>query len=181
MPVISTKQSGPEFWRGTPAIPDFLKPDALPEVHIGDAATEDMRYYAPLSETVFTRPLWISPSKNMWCDIVRSTAAGFVNRHYHPREIFAYTISGRWGYLEHEWIAEAGDFVYEAPGEGHTLVMYESPEPTRVFFVVNGPLIWLDEKGNGCGHFDVHDYIKLCRDHYEKVGLGADAVTQLFR
>jgi len=30
-------------------------------------------------------------------------------------------------------------------------------------------------------NFDVHNYIALCRDHYEKVGLGADYVKTLFR
>ena len=37
------------------------------------------------------------------------------------------TISGKWGYLEHDWVATAGDWIYEAPGEAHTLVAYESP------------------------------------------------------
>ena len=50
---------------------------------------------------------------------------GLVNRHYHPQQVFAYTISGKWGYLEHDWVATAGDFVYEAPGEAHTLVAHE--------------------------------------------------------
>ena len=93
------------------------------------------------SPTVASRPLWISPSENKWADILRADAPGLVNRHYHPHGVFAYTISGKWGYLEHEWIATAGDFVYETPGEGHTLVAYEHPEPMRVFFVVSGPLI----------------------------------------
>jgi len=50
-----------------------------------------------------------------------------------------------------------------------------------VFFVVQGPLIWLDENGESNGYFDVHNYIALCREHYEKVGLGADYVKTLFR
>jgi 2,4'-dihydroxyacetophenone dioxygenase len=51
----------------------------------------------------------------------------------------------------------------------------------RVFFIVAGPLIWLDENGDTTGYFDVHSYIELCRNHYEKVGLGAAAVDKLFR
>jgi len=51
----------------------------------------------------------------------------------------------------------------------------------RVFFIVKGPLIWLDEEGNSEGHFDVHDYIAMCREHYEKVGIGADYINSLFR
>jgi hypothetical protein len=51
-------------------------------------------------------------------------------------ERFAYTISGKWGYLEHDWTATAGDFVYETPGESHTLVAYEHEEPMRTLFIV---------------------------------------------
>src|SRR6266513_2025701 len=50
--------------------------------------------------------------------------AGMVNRHYHPQQVFAYTISGKWGYLEHDWVATKGDWIYEAPGEAHTLVAF---------------------------------------------------------
>jgi len=170
-----------EFWRDLKPITSVFKPDAAPEVYLGDAPTDDEKYYVPLSETVGTRPLWISPASNRWCDILYAKGAGLVNRHYHPHEVFSYTISGKWGYLEHDWTATAGDFVYEAPGEAHTLVAYESDEPMKVHFNVTGPLIWLDENGDAEGHFDVHDYIALAREHYEKVGIGADYVDSLFR
>ena len=173
--------SGGEFWRDLKPIEHAFKPGALPEVYISQAATDDERYYAPLSDTVGTRPLWISPGQNRWCDVLMCRGAGMVNRHYHPQQVFAYTISGRWGYLEHDWVATAGDWIYEAPGEAHTLVAYESPEPMRVTFNVTGPLIWLDENGQPEGHFDVFDYIELCKNHYEKVGIGADYIDRLFR
>ena len=145
------------------------------------AATDDERYYVPLTDTVGTRPLLIQPSQNRWCDVLRATGAGLVNRHYHPHQVFSYTISGRWGYLEHDWVATAGDFVFEAPGEAHTLVAHESDEPMLVHFNVTGPLVWLDENGEPKGTFDVYDYIDLCTEHYEKVGLGAGYVESLFR
>jgi len=170
-----------EFWRDIKPIAKVFKPDALPEAYIRNAPIDDDRYYVPLSETVFSRPLWISPTQNRWCDILLAKRAGLVNRHYHPHQIFAYTISGKWGYLEHSWTATAGDFIYEAPGESHTLVAYDSPEPMRVFFMVSAPLMWLDENGNSTGFFDVHDYIALCKAHYEKSGLGADEIEKLFR
>src|SRR6059058_28967 len=144
-----------EFWRELKPIEQKFRPGALPEAYIADAPTEDDRFYAPLSETVGTRPLWISPSQNRWCDVLMCRGAGLVNRHYHPQQVFAYTISGKWGYLEHDWIATAGDWVYEAPGESHTLIAYECDEPMRVTFNVTGPLIWLDENGEPNGTFDV--------------------------
>ena len=63
------------------------------------APTDDLRYYVPFSDTVSSRPLWISPSQNKWCDVLYAKSAGLVNRHYHPHQVFAYTLSGKWGYL----------------------------------------------------------------------------------
>ena len=170
-----------EFWRSIKPIENCFKPGVPPEVYMKNPAMDDERYFLPLSETVFSRPMWISPQQNMWADILWAKQAGLVNRHYHPRQIFAYTIQGKWGYLEHDWTATAGDFVYETPGEGHTLVAYESDEDMKAFFVVSGPLIWLDDEGKSIGHFDVHDYIALARSHYAANGIGSDYVDTLFR
>jgi 2,4'-dihydroxyacetophenone dioxygenase len=170
-----------EFWRDLEPIAKVFQADAPSEAYVPDAPSEDDRLYVPLSETVSSRPLWISPTTNRWCDILMARSAGLVNRHYHPHEVFAFTISGKWGYLEHDWTATAGDFVFESPGEGHTLVAYEHEQPMRVLFIVTGPLIWLDKRGEAEDFFDVHHYIELCRAHYATVGLGAETVDALFR
>ncbi len=170
-----------EFWKSLKPVSPVFQPDALKDVYIAGAVTDDERYYVPFTETVSSRPLWISPSQNKWCDILMAKGAGLVNRHYHPHEVFAYTISGKWGYLEHDWTATAGDFVYETPGESHTLVAYEHKDPMRTLFIVKGPLIWLNDDGKPDGFFDVHQYIAMCRAHYEKVGLGAELIDKLFR
>ena len=174
-------QAPTEFWRSLKPISKVFRPGAAPELHIINAPTDDERFYVPFTETVSSRPLLIMPSQNRWCDILMAKSAGLVNRHYHPHAVYAYTISGKWSYLEPDWTATAGDFVYEAPGEAHTLVAHEHPEPMRVHFNVTGPLIWLDEQGESTGTFDVFDYISMCREHYEKVGLGAAYIDQLMR
>ena len=48
-----------EFWRELKPIEQKLPARRLPEAYIANAPTEDDRFYAPLSETVGTRPLWI--------------------------------------------------------------------------------------------------------------------------
>ena len=35
--------------------------------------------------------------------------------------------------------------------------------------------------GEAVDYFDVHDYIDLCKEHYEKNGLGADMIDALLR
>jgi len=132
-------------------------------------------------EEVYSKPVWISPTLNMWADVLMAKQPCIVNRHYHPKPIWAYTISGKWAYLEHDWTATAGDFIFETPGESHTLVSYAHEDPMRVFFVVSGPLMWLDEQGNTVGHYDVFDYMRDARAHYEEVGIAADYLDSLIR
>ena len=42
-------------------------------------------------------------------------------------------------------------------------------------------LIAYDDDRNADGYFDVHQYIAMCKAHYDKVGLDADKITSLFR
>jgi len=170
-----------EFWKDIKPVPESFRPGALPESYQAKIAEGDERYWVPMSETVSSKPVWISPARNMWADVLMSREAGLVNRHYHPAPIWAYTISGKWGYLEHGWTATAGDFIYETPGESHTLVAYDHPDPMKVFFVVSGPLMWLDDEGKTIGHYDVFDYLAACRAHYAEVGIGADYLESIIR
>ena len=159
-----------------------FKPGAVPELFLAEAWNDDdPRYYIPLGPGVGSKPLWISPTKNAWVDILRAENAGLLQRHYHPHDVFGLCISGRWRYLEHDWVATAGSFIYEAPGESHTLVVEESGESMRTMFHVNGPLIWLDEAGEPTGVYDAYSLIEMARAHYDAVGIGADYVDTLIR
>ena len=144
-------------------------------------ADAEEKHFVPFTATVSSRPLWISPQKNTWCDILCAKHADLVNRHYHPHELIADTICGKRGYLEHDWTTTAGDFVCERPpGEVCTLLAYEHPGPMRVLFTVQGPLIWLDEKGDSSGCIDVHHFIAMCREHDSGTDLGAGYVATVF-
>ena len=135
MPPQAT--TGSEFWRDLEPIDKVFQSDARPEVYLENAPTDDERFYVPLTETVSTRPLWISPAQNRWCDVLMAKEAG--------------------------------------------LVAHDHPEPMKVHFNVRGPLVWLDEDGEPDGFFDVFNYLEICREHYEQVGIGADYVEQLLR
>jgi 2,4'-dihydroxyacetophenone dioxygenase len=170
-----------EFWKDIQPLEHVFKPGAQPETYMADIANGDERLFVPFNDTVFSKPVWISPTRNMWADVLMAKKAALVSRHYHPLPVWAYTISGKWGYLEHSWTATAGDFIFETPGESHTLVAYDHPDPMKVFFVVSGPLMWLDDAGNTVGHYDVFDYMAAARAHYEKVGIGAAYLDTLIR
>jgi len=69
-----------------------------------------------------------------------------VQKHKHTGEIFAFTSSGSWYYLEYpNDINVAGSYLYEPAGSIHTLhVPASNEEDTEVCFVMNGANLNLD-------------------------------------
>jgi hypothetical protein len=84
-----------------------------------------------------------------WCNLLRVRKSGVLSRHIHPSWVTGYVIKGAWRYLEHDWVAREGAFVYEPPGEIHTLVVDEvAGVPEMItFFNIHGAMIYLDEQG----------------------------------
>jgi len=72
-------------------------------------------------------------------------------------------------------------YVFEPPGEVHTLVVDADVEEMITLFHVCGALIYYDEAGQPAGHDDVHTKIEMCRRHFIEVGLGEDYVKQFIR
>ena len=90
-------------------------------------------------------------------------------------------MKGEWHYLEHDWVATEGAYVYEAPGETHTLVVEEHVPEMITMFQVNGAMIYVDPDGQVQGYEDVFTKIEMCQRHFEAVGLGADYVERFIR
>ena len=74
--------------------------------------------------------------------INRFTPGKRIPTHHHDGAVHAYTLKGRWHYLEYDFVASPGSFVFEQAGSTHTLeAMPDSEEPVEVFFVIEGGLI----------------------------------------
>jgi hypothetical protein len=116
-----------------------------------------------------------------WCNLLRVTRSGVLSRHRHPGPVHGYVIKGAWRYLEHDWVARAGMYVFEPPGVIHTLTVDADTEEMITFFNISGAMIYLDAEGRHVGYEDVYVKIEMCRRHYETVGLGADYVDQFVR
>jgi 2,4'-dihydroxyacetophenone dioxygenase len=172
-----------EPWKGVTPIANFKKPFGSENLYVPDVSGDDEAlHWMPMGKGgLSARAMWISPERNMWVHILKGQGGRLVNRHYHPTPVWAYTLSGKWGYLEHEWTARAGDFVYEPPGGSHTLVMYDCPEPTAILFFQTFPLVWLDEQGKQLYSTDIHDVLEHLEAHYAGTSLGRDYVKTLIR
>jgi hypothetical protein len=151
-----------------------------PEI-VARAIPEDERVWVPQAADVWFRPLMFNTVSGGWFNLLRVRRSGVLSRHRHPMAVYGYVLKGSWHYLEHDWIAEEGGFVYEPPGEVHTLVVDEGVEEMITMFNVNGAMIYVDENGETVGYEDVFTKMEMCRKHYEKVGLGADYVDQFVR
>ncbi|HVO90404.1 MAG TPA: 2,4'-dihydroxyacetophenone dioxygenase family protein [Casimicrobiaceae bacterium] len=145
------------------------------------AIPADERVWVPQADAVWFRPLLLNTVTGGWCNLLRVRRSGVLHRHRHPMAVVGLVIRGRWKYLEHEWTAEEGSFVYEPPGEIHTLTVPADCPEMITFFNIAGAMIYLDERGTQVGYEDVWSKIEMCRAHYARVGLGASYVDQFVR
>lgn len=142
---------------------------------------EDERLWVPQAEKVWFRPIMFNTVEGAWVNLLRISKAGMLNRHLHPAPVYGYVLKGSWRYLEHDWVAREGSFVYEPPGEIHTLVVEDNVEEMMTLFHVQGALIYVDAEGKQTGYDDVHTKLELARNHFRQCGLGEDYVNQFIR
>ena len=154
---------------------------ALSEIVIPSAIPDDDRLWVKQAENVYFRPLCLNASQGYWMNLLKVTKSGVLSRHRHPNAVHGFVLKGRWHYLEHEWEAKEGSYVYEPPGETHTLVVPEDVKEMITFFQVNGIMSYVDPWGKLLGYEDVFTKIEMCRKHFSKVGLGENYVDQFIR
>ena len=155
--------------------------DAAGDIVVPSAVPEDERVWVPQAENVSFRPLCLNVSQGYWVNLLRVRKSGVLSRHRHPAPVHGFVIKGRWRYLEHDWTAEQGSYVYEPPGETHTLVVPDDVDEMITMFQVNGVMYYVDPWGKHQGYEDVFSKIEMCRAHYDEVGLGAGYVDQFIR
>lgn len=163
--------------------PILQLPDIQPEIAV-TAIPDDERVWVPQAENVWFRPLLLNTVTGGWCNLLRVRKSGVLSRHIHPSIVVGYVIRGSWRYLEHDWVAREGSFVFEPPGEIHTLVVDEASGGATemiTFFNISGAMVYVDAQGQPTGYEDVFTKIEMCRRHYAANGLGADYIDQFVR
>lgn len=145
------------------------------------AVPADDRLWVPQAPQVWFRPLLLNTVNGEWVNLLRVRRSGMLSRHRHPAPVHGYVIKGSWRYLEHDWIACEGMYVFEPPGEVHTLVVDDDVPEMITLFHVSGALIYFDDAMAPCGYDDVHTKIDMCRRHFAACGLGADYVDRFVR
>lgn len=151
-------------------------PDEIVEL----ANSGDEREWVPaMQEGVHMRPLLFDTVRGAWVNVTRLRKQGFISRHAHPSPVHGFVISGQWHYAERDWVASAGSYVFEPPGDVHTLIA--DGDESLTLFWITGTLVELDENDNTVGYADVFTRIEQAARHYEEIGLGRDYVKRYIR
>ena len=71
-----------------------------------------------------------------------------VGTHRHTGAVHMFTLSGAWGYREHDYVNRAGSYLYEPPGSVHTLyVPADNAELTETLTVIYGQTEYFGDDG----------------------------------
>ena len=132
--------------------------------------------------SVTFRPLLFNTSQGCVVDILHVKRSGILSRHQHTGPFSAHSQSeARWHYLEHDWWAEEGGYSFEPLGRTHILDVPDDYDEMATLFHVTGAYVYVDPYGKAEKVEDVFSKIKMAREHYEKVGLGADFANEFIR
>lgn len=181
---MSTDRAEPTDQTDAEALIPFRgpQPDAMrPDLVIDDVWPTDARVWVPLGNGVSSRPLQFNVTQGQYTHVLRVERAGIVQRHRHSGPVHAHVLKGRWHYLEHDWIAVEGGYVFEPPGETHTLVVPQGCDEMVTIFQVTGSLIYVEPDGHPIGYDDVFTRLEAARAHYGACGLGSDYALQFIR
>ncbi|KAL3760302.1 hypothetical protein ACHAWU_006300 [Discostella pseudostelligera] len=151
--------------------------------HNNSDTNEDPRIWVPQTPTLSFRPLCLCTSQGYYVNLLKFTGGGILGRHRHSSPVHALTLKGSWKYREHSWHAYPGTYVFEPPGETHTLVVDADCEEMVALFHVTGSLLYVDEETNEelIGYDDVFTKLEKARRWYRECGLGAEYADQFIR
>jgi 2,4'-dihydroxyacetophenone dioxygenase len=177
MTVIAERDTRKIAFRGQQPyamLPDFVEQGALD-------LEADEQLWVPQAEHVAFRPLCLCVSAGYFINLLRVRRAGVLSRHRHSGPVHAFVLRGHWHYLEHDWVAEQGSYIFEPPGETHTLVVPDDVPEMITLFHVSGGYTYVDPDGQVTGIEDVFTKLDLARRHYAAIGLGAEYADRFVR
>ncbi|MGQ0760709.1 MAG: 2,4'-dihydroxyacetophenone dioxygenase family protein [Acidobacteriota bacterium] len=143
----------------------------IPEIPAAFHRAEKDLPFVEYQEGVVFQLLHAHVEAGLWVVRVRFQPGVSLQRHKHTGEVFAFTISGSWHYLEYPEVNTAGSYLYEPPESIHTLhVPDTNKEVTDVWFAIRGANLNLDEAGNVESVLDAASVLEIYRAQCEKSG-----------
>ncbi|MGZ6957916.1 MAG: 2,4'-dihydroxyacetophenone dioxygenase family protein [Acidimicrobiia bacterium] len=105
--------------------------------------------FVALGDGTHLQLLQVDVEAGLWVIRTKFEPGVVVPTHKHTGEVFAFTISGSWKYLEYPEVNVAGSYLYEPAGSIHTLTVPEENDGmTDVWFAIYGANLNLDSDGS---------------------------------
>ena len=115
-------------------IPNVFTGGIFADANIDLDEEEDPRVWVPQTDCLSFRPLCFCVSQGYYVNLLKFKGGGVLGCHRHPSPVHALTLKGSWGYKEHDWNAKPGTYVFEPPGETHTLIVDEDCDEMVAMF-----------------------------------------------
>ena len=131
----SPLEAAPEGALSDIVIPNVFTGGIFADANIDlDEKEEDPRVWVPQTDCLSFRPLCFCISQGYYVNLLKFKGGGVLGCHRHPSPVHALTLKGSWGYKEHGWNAKPGTYVFEPPGETHTLIVDEDCDEMVAMF-----------------------------------------------
>ena len=145
---------------------DVIKRYGVQGTHVG--ASERESPWVPFGDNAAIRHLAFDVRHNIYSNILWIRSGGVIGTHKHRGTVVMICLEGSARYLEYDWVAEPGSFIYETPGLTHTLVS-DHPNGVKLFGWLQGAIEFYDEHGKFVETLDIwwfiNHYESYCREH----------------
>lgn len=116
------------------------------------------------------KPLRFDLSTGTWTYLFKIKNNKVLTRHRHSGgSVIGYNIQGQWRYEGRNWIAKPGTFIFEPPGDIHTLITED--EEVITLFILGGTLQYFDNNNSVIGQDDIYTVLKKYRDYCNEMGI----------
>jgi 2,4'-dihydroxyacetophenone dioxygenase len=110
------------------------------------------------------KPLRFDLNTGTWIYLFKIKSNQVLGRHRHTGgAVIGYNIQGKWRYEGRNWVATPGTFIFEPPGDIHTLITEE--EEVVTLFILSGSLQYFDENNQIVGQDDIYTVLEKYRDY----------------
>jgi hypothetical protein len=145
---------------------EVIRRHAVPGTFVGSSEQESP--WVAFGPNAAIRHLAFDVRHNIFSNVLWVKSKGVIGTHKHRGTVVMMCLEGSVRYLEYDWVAHPGDFIYETPGLTHTLVS-DDPKGVKLFGWLQGPIEFYDERGNFVETLDVwwfiNHYETHCREH----------------
>jgi 2,4'-dihydroxyacetophenone dioxygenase len=137
----------------------FAEKLQLPEIVVD---TENMPWVPFDDGTCHFKPVRFDFTTGSWTYLFKIEPNRILTRHRHTGgNVIGFNLKGRWRYAERDWVVRPGTFIFEPPGDIHTLITDD--EEVITLFILGGSLQYFDDENQVVGQDDIFTvYKKYC-------------------